>query len=181
MHNPYHSLYKDTVIPDTNAASATPRDVLYSYLLSLKVNDFKGPNKPLKRHKIPQSLAKQAMVSCLLRVAAKRVSEGGGMVEYDGGHVVEKGAAAAWFKSRDRHHLSLRLAPYRNSILLRIKGKERIVAAAPVEGVRCPSTSLQGFCRYLLMMMKRTPLCCCLDSTCRASSSIVAKDTTIFG
>jgi hypothetical protein len=116
MRNPYHSLYQDTVIPDTNAASATPRDVLYSYLLSLKVNDFKGPNKPLKRHKIPQSLAKQAMVSCLLCVAAKRVSDGGGAVEYDGGHVVEKGAATAWFKSRDRHHLSLRLAPCNTSL-----------------------------------------------------------------
>jgi hypothetical protein len=109
---PFSKDYKQTLIIDEPTSSKlTPWDKLYSFLYGARVSALKGPSGPLKQHKLPQNLNKQAMVSALLQMVSKAVSEGGGSVGFDDGVVFSSGDANRWLQSPGRPRLSLFEAP----------------------------------------------------------------------
>jgi hypothetical protein len=110
--DPFSKDYKQTLtIDEPTSSQFTPRDMLYSFLYGARVSALKGPSGPLKQHKLPQSLNKQAMVSALLHVVSKAVADGGGSVGFDDGVVFSAGDANRWLNSPARPRLSLFEAP----------------------------------------------------------------------
>jgi hypothetical protein len=80
---------------------------MYSFLYAARVSVLKGPSGPLKKHKLPQGLNKQAMVAALFQIVCKAVSDGAGELGFDDGVVFASGDAMRWLKSSQRSSLSL--------------------------------------------------------------------------
>jgi hypothetical protein len=91
----YYMDYRNTIVtnPDENLA---PRDITFSFLLSTRVSNLKGPHGELKRHRQSQDVCKQSMVCLLMRVFSKAVAAGGGAISFDDGIVFKKGDAQSW-------------------------------------------------------------------------------------
>jgi hypothetical protein len=108
--SPYDKAYRNQALP--RKEGATPRDILYSFLVSRTVSQLKGTNGPLKKHKIAQGGSKQMLVSSLLRAVSKRVQNSGGKLNFDSGVVFTSGAAHEWLRSDARSVIgSLLVAP----------------------------------------------------------------------
>jgi hypothetical protein len=74
--DPFNKDYKQTLLPDTLSSNeVTNRDIMYSFIHAARVSVLKGPGGSLKKHKLPQSLNKQAMVAALFQVVCKAVSD----------------------------------------------------------------------------------------------------------
>jgi hypothetical protein len=108
--DPFDKSYKNKLLSDL--VTPSPRDKLYSFLLSRKVGEhLKGMNGPLKKHSIPQGSSKQTLVASLLHVVAKTVLHSEGSTGYDDGVVFGPGDVSKWFEDDCRPAYSVFEAP----------------------------------------------------------------------
>jgi hypothetical protein len=105
----YSKDYRNTIVtnPDENLA---PRDIIFSFLLSTRVSNLKGPHGELNRHRQRQDVCKQTMVCMIMRVVSKAVAAGGGAISFDDGIVFKKGDAQRWLDGNPGEH-ALFMAP----------------------------------------------------------------------